>query len=230
MKKFYIHCSLLLLLCLIVWHNSSGQRHEFGVGGGVMNYAGDLARGYPLNGIRPAGQAYYRYNINPIISLRAALSGGLLAGSDEYSTIDIVADRRDAAFNISVIEISGDFEFNFLDIKSEKAMNWWTPYLFVGIGGFYFNGDFPLNDDFSRFQPAVPFGGGVKMDVSKNLSISAEMGVRKLFTDHLDGVSEGDTSVKNYQYGNQFDKDWYNIFIFSVSYTLYTVDCPFDFY
>jgi len=228
-RKQIFFVGLIILGTLLDFQPALAQRHEFGIGAGVMNYAGDMSRGYAFNHIQPGGRLFYRYNINPIISLRTSLSGGLLSGSDA-NPIDVVADQRNASFKSTVVELSADFQFNFLDIKSEKTLNWWSPYIFFGIGGAYFNGEFPYNDNFSKVTMVVPFGGGFKMDISKNLSLGIEMGVRKTFSDHLDGVSDGDLTNKNFRYGNKYDKDWYNMFAVSLSYTLYSVNCPFDFY
>lgn len=219
--------------CLLMAASSGSiaQHHEIGVGIGGLNYAGDLSRGYNFSSVRPGGQLYYRYNFNPIISLRGFVSGGGLSGSDS-NPIDQAAQIRNASFNIGIIEFGGDFEYNFLDIKSSKSLNKWTPYLFLGIGGFFILGDTPVNGagQYSSFQPMVPVGTGIKVQLTPYLNLDFEVGVRKLFTDWIDDVSNSNLPVKNYRYGNKHDNDWYNYIGLSISYTIYSVDCPYDFY
>jgi len=219
--------------CFIIFFifDSYSQHHEFGLGPGALNYAGDLQRGYQFQSIRPGGQVYYRYNFNPIISVRGALTAGGLTGSDQ-KPIDPAAQIRNSSFNITVVELAGDFEFNFIDIKSKKNLNKWTPYLFFGFGGFLISGDEPVNGagQYSNFQPVIPFGTGLKFELNPYFSLDVEMGLRKLFTDWIDDVSDAPAPVKNYRYGNKYDNDWYNFFGITLSYTIYGVDCPYDFY
>ncbi len=207
------------------------QHHEIGLGPGALNYAGDLQRGYHFNSIRPGGQLYYRYNFNPVISLRGSLMAGGLSGSDS-NPFDAAGAPRNKDFSLTVIELSGDFEYNFLDTKSKSSRNNWTPYLFMGIGAFYIAGDEPVNGvgQYSTIQPVIPFGGGAKFNINPYINIEVEFGFRKLFTDWIDDTSDAITNTKNFQYGNKYDKDWYNFFGITLSYTIYGVDCPYDFY
>ena len=212
-------------------YSAFAQHHEIGIGPGGLNYAGDLQRGYQFSSVRPGGQLYYRYNYNPVISLRGSIMAGGLAGSDK-KPYDAAGPQRNNAFNLTIIEFSGDFEYNFLDTKSKNSRNNWTPYLFMGIGAFYMMGDQPVNGvgQYSSFQPVIPFGTGVKFDINPNINIEVEFGFRKIFTDWIDDVSQARSSTKNYQYGNKYDNDWYNFFGLTISYTIYGIDCPYDFY
>ncbi len=230
LKNFAITLLLGLSSFLFAGHTIA-QHHEFGLGLGAMNYAGDLQRGYHFESIRPGGQLFYRYNYNPIISLRGALTVGGVTGSDD-KPIDPFAQERMASFGITVMEIAADFEYNFLDIKSGKNLNKWTPYLFMGFGAFVIFGDEPVNGqgEYSNFQPVIPFGTGIKIELNPYFNLGFEVGLRKLFTDWIDDVSEAPNRAKNYQYGNKFDKDWYNFFGITLSYTIYAVDCPYNFY
>ena len=55
------------------------QRHEFGVGVGGFNYAGDLMRGYHIDNIKPGLVGYYKMNFDNIVSVRAGLTGGIIS-------------------------------------------------------------------------------------------------------------------------------------------------------
>ena len=208
---------------------SFSQRNEFGIGIGGFNYAGDLMRGYQIENVKPGVVGYYRMNLDNIFSLRASLTGGWIGGTDE-NPIDAFAVRRQGSFQSTIVEISGILEYNFLDFKGEDVGIRWSPYFFFGIGGFtFFGGDQDLNGS-STVQLAIPFGGGFKYAINPNITLNLEIGVRKLFFDHLDGFSDGDITNKNYQYGNKYDNDWYNFVGFSVSYLIWDIPCPYDFY
>ena len=229
-KSSFLKLFIIGIFITLSW-KSIAQHHEFGLGPGMLNYAGDLQRGYQLSSIRPGGQLFYRYNFNPVISLRGSLMAGGLAGSDK-NPIDPFAAVRNNDFGLTVVELSGDFEYNFLDTKSKYSRNNWTPYLFLGLGAFYMIGDEPVNGEgqYSSIQPVIPFGTGLKFDINPYININVEFGLRKLFTDWVDDVSDARTNTKNFQYGNKYDKDWYNFFGITLTYTIYRVDCPYDFY
>ena len=101
--------------------------------------------------------------------------------------------------------------FNILPYQQEQKR--WTPYLYAGVAGFYFNpkaqfkGQWvelqPLGTEgqglpteaytqrkkYNRYQVAIPFGFGFKFSFSKHISVALELGARKTFTDYIDDVS-----------------------------------------
>ncbi len=218
-----------IILFIILSNPLFAQFSEFGIGVGGFNYAGDLMRGYPITNVKPGILGYYKMNLDNIFSVRVSLAGGLISGSDK-NPIDPFAAIRQGSFQSTIIEAAGLLEYNFLDYKGKKGGVRWSPYMFVGLSGFtLFGGDQDLSNS-SIVQLALPFGGGFKYVVSKNITLGLEIGIRKLFFDQLDGFSDGDITNKNYQYGNKYDKDWFNFVGFSVSYTIWDIPCPYDFY
>ncbi len=218
-----------LIFFLAISNLSIAQLSEFGAGVGGFNYAGDLMRGYHFTNVKPGIIGYYKMNLNNIFSVRASLSGGLISGSDA-TPIDAFASNRKASFQSTIVEAAGILEYNFLDFKTDPKRIRWSPYMLAGISGLsFFGGDQDLNGS-GKVQLAIPFGGGFKYLVNQNITLNLEIGVRKLFFDHLDGYSDGDITNKNYQYGNKYDKDWYNFVGVSLSYILWKIPCPFDFY
>jgi len=222
--RFYFF--LLLILFSNLAHS---QKNEFGVGIGGFNYAGDLMRGYHIENVKPGIVGYYKMNLDNIFSVRASLTGGLISGSDE-NPIDAFAANRRGSFQSTLVEVAGLIEYNFLDYKRDKAGIHWSPYFFTGISGFtFFGGNQDLSGS-STVQLALPFGGGFKYALNPSITLNLEIGIRKLFFDRLDGFSDGDLANKNFQYGNKYDKDWYNFVGFSVSYLIWEIPCPYDFY
>jgi len=92
------------------------------------------------------------------------------------------------------------------------------------------NGNEEKVTDYSSVQPVIPFGVGVEYDLGERLNLGFEFGARKLFFDFLDNVSGGDPTIKNYQYGNLHDRDWYYSTGVTLTYTLYSVPCYYRFY
>ncbi|HMP99479.1 MAG TPA: DUF6089 family protein [Cyclobacteriaceae bacterium] len=205
--------------------DSVAQRSEAGFGLGTLNYTGDLARTYNFLNSRPAGTVYYRNNISSVISARAAGTFGKLGASDQRP-IDAFATARDASFNIFLFETSAVFEYHFLDWRDFKRKLFFTPYLFAGFGIFGISGDIEKNAEYSNVQPAIPFGVGFKYNVNPKWYVSLEFGVRKTFFDYLDNISEGDQTIKNYQYGNRYSNDNYFFLGFSLTHTFYEIPCP----
>lgn len=215
---------------LLTIHVALAQKHQIGLGLGGFNYAGDMARGYPLASVRPGGQLTYRYNFNNFVSLRGGFTGGLISGSDERSPIDAFSGQRLGEFEQTILELSAIVEYNFVDYKHKNATMNWSPYIFFGLAGFGTFGTGQPDRPVSPVQPAIPFGLGIKYMITPRVELMFEAGIRKVFYDYLDGYSDGDRSVKNYQYGNKYDDDWYSFTGISLHYTLFYIPCPYDFY
>ncbi len=199
---------------------------EFGGGIGSMNYAGDLVRGYSFKTSSLAGTAFYRMNFSEIFTIRLALTVGKVRGSE--TPIDAFAQQRAHSFNSSVLELSSVFEYHFLDFKTENSRVKYSPYIFGGVGVINFN-DAPENEDAGKFQPVIPMGVGFKYLIQKKYTIGIEAGARKTFFDYLDGISDGDQTIKDYQYGNPKDDDWYFFTGITFSVTLFNIPCPFPY-
>lgn len=199
---------------------------EFGGGVGVMNYSGDIVRGFNLNTSAPAGTGFYRMNFSEIFSVKLALTVGSVKGSE--TPIDAFATQRAHSFNSQIIELSSVFEYHFLNFKTENAQVNYSPYIFGGIGFINFQ-DIPANEDVGKLQPVIPIGIGFKYLFGKKYTLGFEAGARKTFFDYLDGISDGDQTIKDYQYGNPKDDDWYFFTGLTFSVTMFNIPCPFPY-
>lgn len=199
---------------------------EFGAGLGSMNYSGDLVRGFSTQTSSVAGTGFYRMNFSEILTVRLALTYGTVKGSEQ--PIDAFAEERSHEFASNVLEISSVFEYHFMDFKTENARINYSPYIFGGLGFINFS-DVPANQNVSKIQPVIPMGAGFKYLIQKKYTIGLEVGARKTFFDYLDGTSDGDQAVKDYQYGNPKDDDWYFYTGLSLSITLFNIPCPFSY-
>ena len=199
---------------------------EFGGGIGFTNYSGDLVRGFSFSTTSIAGTANYRLNFSEIVSLRLSATIGSIKGSE--TPIDAFAQQRNHSFSNSILELSSVFEYHFFDYKSEKARVNWSPYIFGGIG-FISVRDLPANSNVGKIQPVLPVGLGVKHLIARKYSFGFEAGARKTFFDEIDGISDGDQTIKDYQYGNPKDDDWYFYTGISFSIILFDIPCPFPY-
>lgn len=216
----------IFILLLTAWTTSTAQFMEFGGGVGTMNYSGDLVRGFSFSTSSIAGTAFYRMNFSEILTVKLALTVGNVKGSE--TPIDALAVQRNHSFNSSILEVSSVFEYHFLDFKTEGSRVNYSPYIFGGIGFINFS-DVPDNEDVGRIQPVIPLGVGFKYLLERKYTIGFEAGARKTFFDYLDGISDGDQTIKDYQYGNPKDDDWYFFTGITFSITLFNIPCPFPY-
>jgi hypothetical protein len=221
-------------------HSVSAQNtSEVGLGIGGLNYKGELSPNYQFRNNRPAFTAFYRKDISAPISLRGAVTGGLLRAADANvkgvnKEVAPLAAYRNANMKGSLWEVSGVMEYNFFDYHDRKSRVHLTPYVFVGIAPFLAhtrvigNG---IDDNKYRtlFSIAIPAGVGLKYALSDHWNLGLEAGARKTFTDDMDRYNGTDLPSKSPDVrvlGNPNDKDWYFYNGLSVSYTFYKIRCP----
>jgi len=202
------------------------QRSEVGFGIGTFNYTGDLVRTYNIASSKPAATVFYRSNISKVVSFRTSITGGKIGATDKRKPIDAFATKRDASFDLFLMEGSAAFEYHFLDWRDDKRRLRFTPYLFAGVSLFGISGVEQKNAEYSNVQMAIPFGGGMKYVLNPKYYIAFEIGIRKTFFDYLDNISDGDPAYKTYQYGNAFDTDNYFFTGITLTYTFYDIPCP----
>lgn len=202
------------------------QKSEIGFGLGVFNYTGDLVRTYDFTTSKPAATVFYRSNISRVISFRTALTLGQIAASDKHNPIDSFSIKRNASFDIFLMEASGTFEYHFLDWRNDARRLRFTPYLFAGAGIFGISGNAKKTAQYSNVQLSIPFGVGLKYVLNPKYYLGVEIGMRKTFFDYLDNISSSNTFNKNYQYGNPNDYDNYFFTGITLTYTFYDIPCP----
>lgn len=230
MTKSQLASVWLFSLFFLLWESEVcyGQKNEIGFGAGALNYTGDLSRNIYMGNLGPGGTIFYRRNINEAISIRASLTGGILNG-DDTPAFDTFAQQRNGSFTRSVVEIAPVVEYHFLDYRKNINILRWTPYFFIGGGVSFFGQTGEEQTEYSNVQVVLPFGLGFKYVFDHKWQFGLEAGVRKTFFDYLDDVSGEDLVNTNYTYGNRHDNDWYYFLGLSVSYTFYTIPCPYQF-
>lgn len=208
---------------------AASQSTEIGGGIGGLSYTGDLNRGYDLLQSRPAATVFHRSNMSDFVSFKVGITAGKLIGSDDKTNIDAFSNQRKASFDMFLLEASGVLEYHFLDWRSERSLVRWTPYVFGGLGVFFMSGQQNKPEEYSNVQPVLPFGVGFKYILNPKWYLGLEGGARKTFFDYLDNVSEGNASIKNYQFGSINDNDMYYYVGFTINYSFYTIPCPYPY-
>lgn len=176
---------------------------------GVAGYQGDLTqKSIPFKNIGPAAGINLKYNTEDMIVIRAGFAWARLSADDKNNKQADIRSRN-LNFKTDIWEATVCAEVNILDPESYTSL----PYLFLGIGAFRFNPytydkdnkktylrplstegqglpEYPDKKKYSLTQFCVPFGGGWKIKIKERTELSFEIGVRFLFTDYLDDVSD----------------------------------------
>ena len=223
-----------LFLMLFLFSNKFKAQHvEIGVLFGTSYYVGELNPSNPfINKINPAIGVLYRKNLNKRYALRYGLNYGLLAADDNYNKTEW-NKVRNLSFSTSILEVSGLLEFNFLPYQiNNYNTSPFTPFVFIGAAVFRVTPEVKNNSinttskSKSIIAPSIPFGVGVKFDFIRNIGLNIEWGVRKTFTDEIDGLPN--TSANGYQISNSNNKDWYSFAGITLNYKILTKTdrCP----
>ena len=185
------------------------QTMEIGLFGGGSYYLGEMNPWFHFNNTKLAYGALVRFNFNPRWAAKLSYFRGGITGEDTYTGRPV---PNDYSFTATVNDISLVAEFNFWEYFTGSKKNSMSPYIFAGATYFF-------SDDASGF--AVPFGAGFKISLSERLALGVEWGMRKTFTDQLDGVN-----ATEYQSGIDLGEDktstwdWYNFFGLTFTYKI----------
>ena len=188
---------------------STAQTLEVGLFGGGSYYLGEMNPGTHFKNTHLAYGVLARLNTNRRLAFTFSVYRGTIEGTDNVTGRVV---EQDYSFKTSLYDISATASFNFLEYFTGSKRHFWTPYVFAGLGA-----------SFSKLTTAmnVPFGLGFKFGFSERLGAGIEWGMRKTFTDYLDGVN-----FTEYQNGldNGKDKtgtwDWYNFFGINLTYKI----------
>ncbi len=176
---------------------------EAGVFGGVSYYLGD---------INPRRQFYHpslsagvlaKHNFTEHHCLRVNIFYGKLKGNDldfnnEYQQM------RAKKFETSVLDCHIGYEFNFLPYVINRWKTTHTPYIFAAVG---YSIVLSSTVDEAANHITIPFGVGYKYRFNEMVAVGCEWGMRKTFTDKLDGVLNPGPDGS---YSASHNNDWYS--------------------
>jgi len=201
MEIKYIKIGIASFVLMVFSLNLNAQKTlELGLFGGASYYVGEMNPAIPFVNSQLAFGALARYNINDRTAIKLSYSRGTIKGVDSQPGRIV---PQDYSFSLAVNDISLVGEFNWWEYFTGSKRSYFTPYLFAGIA--YYISDLESGI-------AIPFGFGFKYSISERFGLGFEWGMRKTFSDYLDGVNASD-----YQNGlntQSNDKnstwDWYN--------------------
>lgn len=190
-------------LLFTITHRIFPQTFEVGLFGGDSYYLGDLNPGKHFQYPQLAYGMLIRYNFDSRWTVKLSGSRGVVKGASSTSTF--LPDNK-LKFESPITDISGVVEFNFFDYFTGSDRDYFTPFIYTGIGVFWFNpssdgqklrslGTEGQNDKYQGRKPysttslAIPFGLGVKYSLSRRICIAAFWEMHKTFTDYIDDVS-----------------------------------------
>jgi hypothetical protein len=180
------------------------QTLEFGAFGGVSYYLGDLNPGKQFQQVQPAYGVLGRYNIDDRWTVKLSGYHGTVKGSSQSSTF---LPGNELKFESPITDISAVAEFNFFEYFTGSHRNNITPYIYAGVGVFWFNPQADGQDlralgtegqtigydgrkPYSTMGISFPFGLGVKYSLSKKFCLTAFWELHKTFSDYIDDVSQ----------------------------------------
>ena len=195
-----------LLFAVFIFPLVTQAQWNVNVFGGFAGYYGDI-QSSPAQQAHLAGGIGLEYDLTQHFSLLSNFTIGKVGASDAYSSqADLRA--RNLSFETNIDELNLLAEYNLFSLRSHKV----TPYVFVGVAVYHFNPyaydttgkkvylqplsttgeglpQYPDSKPYALTQLAIPFGGGIKFRISDQIVLAYEIGLRKLFTDHLDDVA-----------------------------------------
>jgi len=162
---------------------------DIGIFGGAGTYLGDMTDVKFQKSVNPAYGGFARFNFNPRYGLRFNVINGTI-GADGYFRSSMNPNTDGSwSFNKNVLDISLDFEWNYLKyIVGDKETRWST-FLYGGLGVETYKYNIG-NTNGSEITPTIPFGLGFKFNLSKRWGIGLEGGLRKSFSDKLDNLDD----------------------------------------
>ncbi len=219
LRNIILTCLVSLCLASAAFSQPITLSREIGFNVGFSNFLGDLGGsddiGRPFfydidpEVTRPALGFVYREEIVPKTAFRFSLIASMLNGNDALSDNEF-RNYRNLSFRSPIVEASGMLELSlnrFTGIKKKR----WTPYVFGGIGVFYFNPqakydgkwvnlqplgtegqglpEYPDRHKYSNIAVCFPLGAGFRVLTYKSWVMGFEAACRFTTTDYIDDVS-----------------------------------------
>ncbi|MCF0179424.1 MAG: outer membrane beta-barrel protein [Bacteroidales bacterium] len=184
---------------------------EIGAGAGISWAYGDINKTKAFYSPAFAGEAIFRYNLNPRWAFAASiLSEGVKGDSKDFD--NKFPGNAHLKFNNRVWQLSFRPEFNFWNygwVNDYRAKKHVAPFLTLGAGL-----GFSTGDGETGFVFSIPIGGGVKWKMTQRTNAQLTCLFSRTFGDKADGIRD--------PYGidsSDFLKsDWIGTLLFSVTF------------
>lgn len=191
-----------LLLCFVFIQTLLfSQNTELGVLVGAALYTGDLEVS-PNNFLpqtHPAVGLMGRQHLSEKFAVRALFAIGGISGDEKKYPTNSDREKRGFNFIATVAELGIIPEWRPFSVGNVHF------YLFGGLSAVYVNPKSYFNDQttsasnanvaedqnqkYPKIALAIPVGGGLQWNMNETTALGLELGLRKTFTDYLDGFS-----------------------------------------
>jgi hypothetical protein len=138
-----------------------------------------------------------RYQRTQAFAYRGQVSIGRINGSG-FNNPSPNFDFNSDSFKSSLVEFSGIVDYNFLDYQTDKKIKNWSPYLYAGLTYLFVNPKGGTDPGLPFFTWAIPYGVGVKYQLTPRLGLQWEFGSSKAFSDMLDNTPSEGGSISNF--------------------------------
>lgn len=217
MRIFFL--SIVLFVSFSVKAQVFYRRSEFGLALGAANYYGDLNQNYSFKGLGYTGGVFYRYNFTHYIALKLALNTAHIGFDDKYSS-NYYQQQRNLNFQTNIYEGTIQTEFSFFQYTINDFEHRFSPYVTLGMGVFRYDPYTTLENKRYYLRPlgtegqglaqynsrkytttavSFPIGMGIKIWLSKGMTLSLEAVDRVTTTDYLDDVSTTYVGIDKFQ-------------------------------
>lgn len=206
--------ALLLFFVFAVNAMGHAQFVDLGVTFGSMFYSGDISPSDPramIQEMRPAGGVFCRLSSSNVFSTRFSVNFGSVQGDDARQN----RESRGLSFRTNITEFSVIEEIHAWRIRHTEY-SFTFPYIYGGVGAFYFNPRTQVDGEWVELQPLgtegqgapgyeqpysltqiqIPFGAGIKF-ITRKFTFGLEFGPRLIFTDYLDDVAGAEVNHRD---------------------------------
>lgn len=219
---------VLMVLC----QSAFAQRWSMSAGAGATLYKGDLSDWHlipHLSQLKTANTAVnfqLRYQPDQAIAYRAKLTFSGISGDGANYGLPSISYSTNS-FSSPLIEFSGLVDYNFKDYQANRRIRNWTPFIYGGLTSLFVSpeGNALLPNPKTFFTLAIPFGVGLKAQLSNRVGIQWEFGSSKSLSNILDGQAAWGDQPQIFTLNKT---DQYLQTSVSITYSLISVYCPRD--
>lgn len=201
--RLMIKPAILIILFIVLNFSLKAQSWELGASVGGAGYMGELNESNPVSISGVAFGAFVQKNLNGYFSLKLNYNYGKIGATDANSNNPQMR-ARNLSFNTTLNEFSVIGELNFFNYIPQLSKSKISPYILLGVAvanyvpTTVYNGKvYDLRQATTEGQTApystvalsVPFGAGVKYNITGAWTLSADIGYRATNTGYLDDVS-----------------------------------------
>ncbi|MFA5330029.1 MAG: DUF6089 family protein [Prolixibacteraceae bacterium] len=171
------------------------QSVDLGFFGGAGTYFGDMTKIDFQKSVNPAYGGFLRFNFNPRYALRFNVLNGTIGAAGEFDSQKWVTDPnvKNWGFNKNVLDLALYFEWNYMKYIVGDKETPWSTFIYGGVGMQMYSYEITYDSgpiSGSEIAPTLPFGLGVKYNLSKKWGIGIEGTLRKTFSDKLDDLDD----------------------------------------